>query len=170
MRRFWAVTWLAAAGVLGVLLGIALTYGTVVVPRSSELRRLRPLTSAVRQLDLPGVIKAGHVTPSWVIQEDNLDASGYGAGQMHGRVVRGRATVPVESQEAALAVIAQQLQAQLTVGGYISRLDSESDRTGDGLYWRQTIGFEGPNRGGAAVVIGLGEGERLVVLIMIDER
>lgn len=164
------VAGLLIAGGVGVVLGLALMYGTVIVPRSVELRRTVRATGLARTLDLTGLFAETGEGVKWDTREEDVGGYVYG-GMIRGRVIRARGTVPAAEQQAELALIGQRLQSALnTVGGGINRLDASSDVVDGQLYWRQSFGYLTGSLSGTAHLIAVGEGDRLVVVVVFDEK
>ncbi len=157
-----------AGGLSGLVIGIALTYVTVIVPRSLELDRFTGQSGLA--LPMERLIR-GEAEPviSWTIEDEPIAAPVY-RGKRPSRHVRARAVVPIEEQEAVLALIAQRIQSSISTSGYLSHVGSSSTREGVALYWHQEIGYVVSNSSGMAYLIGVAEGENLVLLIVFDEN
>lgn len=170
MRRFWQAVWVGLAVLSGMVGGVALTYLTLIVPRSIELQRVRPMSSMMMKLNVEQIVRGAFATESWEFTMDDLNASSGAWSGSAGRVVRARAQVPSAQQEVALSAMTAGIQTRLGPSGYITSVSSDSSRGDGDLYWRNSMNYLIGTHVGEVEVIGLGQGDRLVVLILIHER
>jgi hypothetical protein len=173
MRRFWWLVGLSVSIVVGLVLGVLITFVSVIIPRSAELKRPRPLTALVRTLDMGRLIRQStDSTINWEILEDPV-RSGPSYNSLvpeYSILVRGRAELPSATHEVILGRIYAQLNASLTGGAYISWSNSSTERKGESLFWEQAFTYVAGNQTGRVDLVGLGQGDHLVVMIIASER
>lgn len=173
MRRFWWVVVGGAGVVTGILAGAILMYLTVIVPRSGELSRFRGASGFLDSLSVEGMLGQADPGRSWTVKESRLSQPWQLNGQelLWGRIVFAEADVPEAEQAQVLAAVQAQAIAALNVhGGYLHSLSSESSSSDGVTASRNSAGYTLPDRTGTWELVGRGQGNRLLLIMLIQER
>jgi hypothetical protein len=132
MRRFWSLalslTWL----VVGLAAGVALTYLSVIIPRSAELDRARIATPFIKRLDLKKLLDSADSTVTWRADASDESSARSLSGGPFSRycILSASATLPAGQQSAMADAIKNVLESAATgsnIGlslreGYMSNL------------------------------------------------
>jgi hypothetical protein len=176
MRRFWLVVWGATLLVVGLAGGVALTYLTVILPRSAELARIQNSSGFMFKLDLRSLVASANPTLSWSFEEVKNEApyvSGVGGPRIWSRMCTASATVPAAEQKAQVDLIRGILMGEVTsapASSGIQSISGSSSQEGGDLTQSDSFTYMVQGRNGSMTMHAWGTGDKLRVFVIVQEQ
>lgn len=165
-------TWLVAPGALalGIGAGVALTYLTVIVPRTRELARRHETTSFLQTL-APQTLFEGLAPIAGKVTWTNPEADrAWNDSRVRGRTFEGHCRLNPSQSGSLLSYLPARLgQVLQREGGYVRSQSSSSSADGAGRREHVSAGYELRDNSGVIHVWTWTRGDDMDVVVMIQE-
>jgi hypothetical protein len=173
MRYFWKLVSTLAILVLGLLLGVVLTFTTVIGPRSAELQRQRSSSTFLKSFSLIPLLEQTEPRYAWRVESRLLEAPYRISGQdpfVGGKFEFATAQVPFAEQDQFLANLQPRLVASVMAPAYINSNQSNQETTADKRKRSESLGYTAGDRMGVIHMEARGKGDDLTIVVVVQER
>jgi hypothetical protein len=161
--------------IVGLAAGVALTYLTVIIPRSAELDRARNSSPLIENLDLKRLLDQADPTVSWGvdISEESAALGPSGEPISRYRILSASATIPAGQQipkaEAIKSAIAS-IDHRSTLGIGIRENSSTHRPESDGFLRTHIFDYIIDGHRGSIIAHLWGTGDTLRIFLAVGER
>jgi hypothetical protein len=176
MRRFWLVVWGATLLVIGLVFGVALTYLTVILPRSAELGRIQGSSTFMEYLDLKALVASANPSLTWSFEETKNEgpfSSSLGRPRIWGRQCTAWATVPAAEQKTQVDLIKGVLMgnvASARASTGIQSISGSSSQQAEAHTQTDSFSYSIEGRNGSMTMHAWGVGDKLRVFVVVQEQ